>query len=305
MPAPASPSPEFARRAAEADARTAEWCRDRGLLPDQETERRFRLARFGSLAAHTNPSADAASVVMQAKWLGWYFLLDDRLDSSADPAGDSHRLLAALGTALHTGRAEHDSPFVAAFLELWDGSDGPSADPVRDRFARHLEEYLAALVRENAERRSGRQPDEREYVVQRRITGAIRESLDGADHLAGCSLPDELFDHPWHHLLLDAASDVINWTNDLASWRKELYGGEVHNLVLLVARNAGAPYEAAAAEVHRRIAVRTREFEALAAVPPHPLLARRAQALRDWIAGFDAWLRETARYLTDHGAASG
>ncbi|GAA1936743.1 terpene synthase family protein [Kitasatospora viridis] len=300
---PATASPDFARRAAEADDRAAAWCLERGLLPDRETEECFRLARFGALAAHTCPSADDAALAVLGTWLGWFFLLDDHLDGHLDSQApeDGAGLLTAIGDALRTGRTDHGSPFVAAFLDLW-SAPGPGsgpAEPFRPRFARHLDEYLAALVRENAERRSGRPPGEAEYIALRRITGAIRESLDGADHLAGCSLPDELYDHPWHQSLLDAASDVINWTNDLASWRKELDGGEVHNLVLVVARTRGLDHRAAEAEVARRIAVRAEEFEALAAVPPDPRLARRAVALRDWMTGFRAWLAETARYLTD------
>ncbi|MEV7595875.1 terpene synthase family protein [Kitasatospora sp. NPDC089797] len=291
-------------RAAEADAHTLAWCTRYGLLATPGAAEHFRRARFGALAAHTHPEASPESLPVLADWFAWAFLLDDHLDAGAHLPGQggapggrpTSGLLADLAAVVEDRPPSRVQPLTTALAELWHRTSAAMAAPVHRRVTRHLHEYLDALAAESGQRRQGRTPTLPEYTALRRITGGVREDLDFADHLADRSLPDRLFEHPWHLELLAAAGDVINWTNDLASWRKEQAGGEVHNLVLVLAHHSGCPPEEAAELVRRRIAERRHRFEALTGRPPHPLLARRAAALRQWADGFEAWLADTARY---------
>ncbi|MFJ4188483.1 terpene synthase family protein [Kitasatospora sp. NPDC089509] len=303
------------RWAAEADAHTLEWCTRHGLLSGPDPAERFRLARFGTLAARTHPEASQESLPVLADWFAWAFVLDDHLDTGAHVPGQAgtpgvrrtSRLLAEFAAIVEGHAAVHGhapvrlQPMTRALDDLWRRTSATMTAAVRHRTVRHLREYLDALAMESGQRRRGRIPTLPEYVALRRVTGGVREDLDFADHLAGRSLPDGLFEHPWHLDLLAAAGDVVNWTNDLASWRKEQACGEVHNLVLVLAHHTGRPPEEAAALVRNRIAERRDRFEGLTGHPPHPLLARRATALRQWADGFQAWLADTDRYRAPAG----
>ncbi|GAA2243554.1 hypothetical protein GCM10010232_33210 [Streptomyces amakusaensis] len=290
----ADPPPGGGSRAREAEEYAFDWCRRHGLLRGRTPAESFRRARFGALAARTHPQAPPGQLALLAAWVAWGFVLDDLLDRrdarTADP------LLADL-VAVTAGKRRSRNAFVRAYEDLWRRTTETMDPPVRERFRANLTRYLNVLGEESAQRSARRVPSLEAYLPMRLATGGVREDLDIADHLAGRSLPEALYTHPWHQRILDTASDVVNWTNDLASYPKEAAAGEVHNLVIVLAHADGVDHGRAAESVRTGIAARTEEFTALAAAgPPHPELAARVADLGHWITGFRGWLSETGRY---------
>ncbi|MEU3603120.1 terpene synthase family protein [Streptomyces sp. NPDC006798] len=287
------------RLAAAADRRALDWCTAAGLVPDERTAERFRRTRSGALAAYANPRAAAVTVDSLATWHAFACLLDDHLDTRAD--ADHGQLLSGLAAVTAGDRrpvADPDSAprHVLAFDDLWSRTTRSMSDPVHERFSRHWGEYWRTLGSESLQRRDRARLSVEEYIRVRRITTASREAVDITDHFEQRSLPDELFGHPWHRELLECAEDIVGWANDLVSWRQEADGGEVHNLVLVIARTTGRPHERAAEEVRGLIEERVRHFERLADRPPHPGLTQRAVSLRNWVRGYRRWAGESGRY---------
>ncbi|MFD5559028.1 terpene synthase family protein [Streptomyces sp. NPDC127068] len=235
-----------------------------------------------------------------ASWLAVAFQLDDHLDTQPDI--DHRSLLSGLASAVsgsnpaRGGCLETPSGLLSAFSDLYEMTTHSMAAPVRERFAGQVQEYLQALATECRQRRLRIVPSERDYIRMRRTVGAVREAAEVADHFEGQSLPDHLFTHPWHQQLLDAAADVVGWRNDLASWHQEATGGEVHNLVLVLAHTTGCSPEHAADQVRQRLRRRAHQLEALASRPPHPGLAHRAAGMRQWAKGYRRWSADTGRY---------
>lgn len=161
-----------------------------------------------------------------------------------------------------------------------------------------------------------RVPDPVDYVEMRRKTfGAdLTMSLARLGPDGTGALPREIEETRVGQEMRTAAADYACFTNDLFSYQKEVqFEGELHNLVVVTEQFLGVDRWAAARVVANLMAARMKQFERLVAdglpaladqrgldAAARAALRRRAQLLRDYMAGVLAWHRATPRY-TDTG----
>ncbi|MFY1694313.1 terpene synthase family protein [Solwaraspora sp. WMMA2101] len=285
---------------AEARAHLTEWVRDTGLVLRDSARARFDHADFGWFAAMVYPRADARHAELTADWFAWLFLVDDQLDDGAD-GRDPQQLaevmaaMRAVLTAADHGAAlarRRDVPrAVSSLADLWQRT-APDASPRwRQRFVRHLQECLTtAATWEAGNRLAGIVPDEATYIANRRHTGAIYVCMDLIEIVERIDVPDVVHDSPPVRTALDAACNVVCWTNDVYSLDKERSLGEVHNLAYIVQHHHGLDRDAAVDRVVRAIRAETALFLSVeaAALADHP---RHAAVLVPYLAGMRSWMR--------------
>lgn len=290
----------------------AAWTSRIGLVRHEAARQRFERADFGWFAAMVYPTASPSHAHLMADWFAWLFLVDDQLDDGHTGHDPKH-----VGEAVDQMRAVLDSPdfgasltssrnlpvAVSALADLWTRTAPDTTGDWRRRFTRHLDHCLAAATTwEAANRAGGIVPDEDTYVPQRRHTGAIYVCMDFIDIVARLHVPQALYDSAAFTGALNAACDVVCWTNDVYSHDKERSLGEVHNLVHIVAHHHGLDRQQAMRRVGNAIAAKTRCFEArerelLLAYPQHTETLRLyLDGMRTWMRGNLDWSQATKRY---------
>ncbi|KAF7796368.1 hypothetical protein EIP86_007545 [Pleurotus ostreatoroseus] len=123
-------------------------------------------------------------------------------------------------------------------LEPFVGTDGHA------RFIEHVASYMRAVVTEVAHREKGIVLEVAEYDPLRRENSAVPCCLV----LIGCvlgprmDLPDIVFEDPAFQRMHIAAVDMISWSNDVYSYKRESEMGHVTNNVLTVLRRNSTMY---------------------------------------------------------------
>ncbi|MFD4833572.1 terpene synthase family protein [Streptomyces uncialis] len=293
-----------------ADARAFIWVHAGELCDDPAELENLPRIRPGLLAAYCHPDATEDDLTLSAKWMAWLFLLDDRIDESdlgrdADLLEEHLRDLQA--TALGT-RTSATRPMSRALEQIIMEASAGMGDVWQVRFRRHVSDYLSACVWQAAHRQAAQIPRSDTFPYWRRAFGAIVPTFDLVERTNGGALPSCVYYSRPYQDLLDAAADLVCWTNDLMTVDKEAAHGDLHNLVLVTAGDRPQDRGAAAAEVsaacERRVRTYTaacRELTALTAtlglaesVQTHA--DRCAASLRVWVRGHLEWGLRTPRY---------
>lgn len=106
-------------------------------------------------------------------------------------------------------------------------------------------------------------PDPETYIRNRRHTGAIYVCMDLIEIVEGVEVLPAVYSSPEFAGALDAACNVVCWTNDVYSLAKERSLGEVHNLVCVMASHHGLTMEQAVRQVGAAIAAETASYRSL------------------------------------------
>ena len=164
-------------------------------------------------------------------------LHDDRCDSSSighNPA----RLRALTSRLLATLQGQpplpDDEPLAWAMADLHPRLLRIGGPAWLQNLTLHVNSYFESLVWEADNRANKTIPSLAEYVKMRPLTAglAIDEAfLEVVDNLR---LPPAARDHPAVQALTMQANRAVCWSNDILSLEKELQGGDVHNLVLVL-----------------------------------------------------------------------
>ncbi|MEU6851101.1 terpene cyclase [Actinacidiphila alni] len=296
----------------------AGWARDAGLVRRESARQRFDRADFGWFAALVYPEANAAHLELMADWFAWLFLVDDQLDDglfgrSQDQVGDVVDQMRAVLGGRGPGPAGGGTVLptvVSSLADLWRRTTADAPPGWDRRFIGHLEQCLStAALWEAGNRIGGIVPPEDVYIANRRHTGAIYVCMDLIEIVRPTRMPDEVRGSREFGAALDAACNVVCWTNDVYSLAKERALGEVHNLVYVVQHHRGLTERQALERVHAAIDAETGRFlaherDVLAAHPDWAgPLGRYLDGMRTWMRGNLDWSRRTKRYRTS--AATG
>ncbi|WP_369172886.1 terpene cyclase [Streptomyces sp. R28] len=308
-----NPHAEQARR------HLSHWVGTVGLIQRESARRRFEHADFGWFASVVYPTADEDRIALMADWFAWLFLVDDQLDDGDFGRDTEHAARVVAGMRAVLESADHgaaaarrtDLPTaVSSLADLWRRTAPGMPAPWRHRFVRHLEECLtAAAVWEAGNRVRGVVPEEDDYIANRRHTGAIYVCMDLVEVVERLEVPVGVYDSEEFQEALDAACNVVCWTNDIYSLEKERSLGEVHNLVYVVLHHRGLDGRRAMSHVCEVTSAETRRFLALEErlLRRHPehsgVLVPYVRGMRTWIRGNLDWSSRTKRYRAQPGAS--
>ncbi|WP_330184296.1 hypothetical protein OHB26_12260 [Nocardia sp. NBC_01503] len=266
----------------------------------------FDAADFGYFVALVHPDIDRIALELAVDWFAWLFLVDDELDDGtvgrdlAEAGELAEQVCAVLRAEAYDGD-RGDTPLLAALADLWRRTAPRGSALWRARFTDHLTECLrTAAIWEAGNRVRGIVPDRDTYVERRRHTGAIYVCMDLVEALGGFEVTAEQYRGADFSGALDAACDVVCWTNDVYSLAKEQSFGEVHNLAYIIGHHERLDEAEALARVCAEIDTRVRRFLELERAlrdrsAPEPVLAC-LDGMRSWMRGNFDWSSRTARY---------
>lgn len=310
FPVQAHPSADTAR------GHGAEWVVTSGMVRKPAAMTRFAHADFAGFAAATYPDTDEPGVLLMTDWFAWLFLIDDELDDGITGTRPDHigKVMADIATTLRAADDPSavpvgDTGAVSALIDLWHRTSSRATSRWRKRFGAHVGECFAAAAWEADNRVHGVVPDESVYIRMRRHTGAIYVCMDLIEPMRDIELSGQVLAAESFQDALDAACDVVCWTNDVFSLEKERGLGEWHNLVALAGHARGLSDQDALGVVCTMIEERTAEYvrheTRLLGEFDSEAVRRYAAGMRSWISGNLEWSRRTHRYREDAGAYAG
>jgi hypothetical protein len=299
-----------------ARAATDRWARRFGLTVCPELRERLHASAPARLAGRVCPDATLDGLLLACDWQAWLFLFDDGYcDESvlgSDPAAITEVTVWMLG-ALETGESAPDDVFGRALADLGSRLARLAGPAQWARFVQAVTAYFYALVWEATCRQRGTLAPLNEYIRMRRYSGAVSTCLALIEVVNDFELDDRAWYDPMVRTAADAVADIICWSNDIVSYRKESHRGpaqraesgrsgppkDLLSLPTVLAHEHGMTEQQAlnhcALMLDRRITdYRAAEKPILAA--HNPALDRFVADLRHWISGNLAWSYETARY---------
>src|SRR5262249_53150865 len=109
--------------------------------------------------------------------------------------------------------------------------------------------------------------------------------------LAGhIGIPTEIYEGPSLQAILREAVDIICWTNDVYSLRKELAHSEIYNVVMSIQHEQGCSLQEAVNQACTMVETRTHCFQELVQqLPLSP--TKEGQDICTFLAGVGVWLR--------------
>ncbi|HIK09461.1 MAG TPA: hypothetical protein IGS52_04220 [Oscillatoriaceae cyanobacterium M33_DOE_052] len=283
-----------------------EWARFWNLVTDESALQRLQAIKFSSLVARTYPNAPLPALEIISDYFLWLFIFDDQFEK-AGINGKIERLEAEHARLVEIlNGAELKEVDTLAALTLGDIRDrlhqlGAMPD-LMVRFAQNMENYLQGVRWEAVNLYQGVMPDLATYRKIRAFTSGIYAYCDLLQIVDRIALPPEIIEDGRVKRLELTTNNVMAWSNDIFSVKKEIAEGKTHNLVLVLQHEYHIPLQEAldrAAEMHD---VQVRTFIELSAQLPSfgaeidAHLQRYLSGLRSWMRGHLDWYMETGRY---------
>jgi hypothetical protein len=308
LPALSYPFPSAINVHADAiGAGTIAWLTSFGLLSNEMHAAKIRAARFDRLAARAYPLANLQGLQLAADWTTWLFLRDDISDSDgfgSDPDAMREHSAALIHTLLQgAGAAKKRGPLILALADLRERILDLAGPLFLARFVGPVEDYLSACAWEANNRLHNTVPSVDTYKRMRLFTGGVLTCtalIEVTDHIA-LSLPARR--DPTVQRMVEIASNVICWSNDIFSAEKEARKNDFHNLVIVEQKESGCSFDEAMARVVRMHDEEVAEFVRLARTLPtsEPALAHFVSVLEAWMRANYDWSLESGRYAASGG----
>lgn len=307
-PVPARTHPE----ADGIDDHLLDWVKRSDLIRSQSAAERFHSAGFGEFAARVYPRATQLHLV--AEWQAFNWIVDDRLDEGYLEGTYQERedvvrdLVAQMPLDLRAPRAS--GPLTAALSDLWQRTASQHSWAWRERFATHYVDFLAftLLPHSDPEKSQISPSDMTAFTRRRRLNSGCEMSFDLIETANAREVPASVARSDAYRAVRLAANDVISWTNDMFSIRKENARGDQDHLAAVLRHDTGSTWEEALTHASDLVEALTRDFlEAAADLRAirgvygldEDAWTRVDESLTDlgeWIAGSLSWHRWSPRY---------
>ncbi|NGO68738.1 terpene synthase family protein [Streptomyces boncukensis] len=281
-----------------------DWLHGHGLLASDTATEQYVRSRVADVAAYTDPYS--RDLLLSYNVIGWIFLHDDWMDTSAADRMADHAVTAELISILHRP-VTPACPVTAAFADLWEQLQAGMSEAWCRRTAWLWQEYFHANLAEAANRRGGSDLTSEEHVwvkdraVAAHVMYAVAERTGdfeiGAD-VWHASYLGRLRHHATRHMVL---------LNDIQSFRCDEADARV-NLVSLVMRERGLTFPQAREEVSRDAEWHVHQLCALGTelssfcdrlqlpATTRENINRHLDSLLCWVRGSYDWYDITCRY---------
>ena len=271
------------------------------MLPTEQHVRTAHKAKAGWLVARAFPTAIPQGLQLVADWTVLFCVLDDHIEQLGSADEVAAYLQHLLGVLRGDAAGSHDDPFAAGMRDL--GQRLRVMAPPRHvtRFVDRMAELFAGNVAEARNREHAQIPSLASYRQLREVTIGLQVMFALAEVLEQFTLPEFVRDHPALQRLAARTSRIVGWANDLFTYEKEIIGGQIHNLVLVLMTERGLPIAEAMAAAVALHDDEVRGFlREVAQLPSFgiadPCVQRLVEMLRCWIRGHLDWAHETGRY---------
>lgn len=291
-------------------AGSMEWAVDHCLLAAGDCEHAFSRLRIPEFVARAYPDAGPDELRIVTDWTIWGFLADDEHDRLVrKPDLLRGRFLEHL-EVLRNDVYDHVRGTHLALADLRTRILAKSSPSCLDRFALRSGEWFESMHWEALNRGRRTKPSIDEYLRAREITVGMYTEYALFDATHGVTTSDRFWLDPDLRRLMSMAANIIGWSNDLFSYRKEREIEDPHNLVLLLIDQGRMDEDAACKlviDMHNLEMMRFLELAEVVHRHNHDMTDTKSQfiaMLHHWIRANIDWAYSSTRYGLERRSVS-
>ncbi|EJU00296.1 terpenoid synthase [Dacryopinax primogenitus] len=286
-------------------ADSIEWIASFGDLSEKQRASMASI-KLGTLAAMSWPSCDIHGLRIGADFMNYVFWLDDYTDGLQHT--EALRVREVVVDILrqpeaHCEQGRSGSALEKLTYDIWMRMLPQCGEGTKTRFieANHL--FLQAVYGQSVLCIGGELSLLDGYIMLRRDDGGAKPMFVLIEYALGWELPSELVDDPVIKRLEDEANDMIVWSNDIFSFKKEQARGDRNNLITIVMEEKGLSMQEAFDFVGDMWKARFHDFkEDRKKLPSWGEVVNRqvegyVQGLADWVVGNIHWSFASKRYF--------
>lgn len=270
-------------------------------------------AGYGQFVAWTYPEASFRDLCLCAEWLFFTFILDDLhtlkvYDSPEAWAPVHRRLMDIINTGKDPAPPRERTPFTKALTSLSVRTGERLSPALHRRLNRHLDLFFQGFTEESENRFRGTPPGIDSFTHTRRLSVGMEFGFDLVELSQGVEVPEDIYETSLFRELIEAASDVVAWQNDLHSVHLDNKRGDFHNVVIVMQHAEGISLQEAIESSVAKVQGRVADF-LVAEEQLGPFLASRGvqpgtreeilkvtAGMRQWTNGCLHWYGNTTRY---------
>lgn len=287
---------------------TLEWVRAHAMVKDKKAFEHLRKSKFGRLASRAYPDAPLDRLKIVSDWNTWLFVLDDQCDECG--LGKHPKALAVvhnrcLEILCGQSPGPNDLPLVYALHDIYRRLKPLATQAWLTRFAKSASEYFEATQWEAQNRFDQHWPDTSSYIRMRPYTGGLYTDIELIEITEGIELPCIVRSHPRLIQLINITNNVVCWSNDIISLRKEKAHGDMHNLALIMNHESNCSLQEVLNQVKLLIENQIDRFIRFETQLPRfgrhhdQDIARFVRVLKSWMRGNLDWAYESERYHSE------
>lgn len=283
-------------------------------LTETEGGRERLGAGYGNFVAWTYPEASFRDLCLCAEWLFFTFILDDLHTLKVYDAPEAwvpvhRRLMDIITDGEDPAPPRERTPFTKALTHLSIRTRERLSPGLRGRLNRHLDLFFQGFAEESANRFRGTPPGIDSFTHTRRLSVGMEFGFDLVELSQRVEVPQDIYETSLFREIVDAASDVVAWQNDLHSIHLDKRRGDFHNVVIVMQHADKMSFQEAVDVTVAKVQERVADFLA-AEEQLLPFLTGRGvprgacedilrvtAGMRQWTNGCLHWYRNTTRYV--------
>lgn len=280
----------------------ARWAKYLGAHARHSVFRKLQRSHFPYLLGRCHPEAPPENLRAALDFLIWNFSWDDQVDVGEVPAEwvrqQSEMALAVLEGAI----PYHDAPPLLWLLaSIREGIAERMPAEWMERFIHSCQCYFEGTIWEAEVRGNRVCLDVDTYIQLRRQSVGTYMGFTQVEAIEGFLLPREVLAHPALQQLVETATDIIAWANDLFSLAQDLKDDFHPNLVFSIQKERGLELQEAigvAVEMHdtamRRFLEQEKSMPSFGGHDAH--VTSLVTGIRRWVRANVDWSIQTGRY---------
>lgn len=278
------------------------WSLYLGVHARHAVFRKLQRSHFPMLLGRCHPEADKVRVGPALDFLIWNFSWDDQVDVGHVPADwvcqQSEMAMAVLRGAIPYNDAP---PLLWLLASIRERLAQLMPEEWMERFIEACYAYFEGTIWEAQTRNDRTCLDVDTYIQLRRLSVGTYMVFTQIEAIEGFLLPEEVLSSPEIKQLVETATDVIGWANDLFSLGQDLQDEFHPNLVFSLQKERGLELQEAinvAVEMHDTAVRRFLQQEkSLPSFGEHDeKVACFVKGVRRWIRANVDWSIQTGRY---------
>lgn len=217
--------------------RVYEWAREKGLFLEENDLKRCCSQKHNKFAPRLFPDAGKEELEQITRLFLVLFYLDDRADSlHGNRRINFWKEQIQLNRQIAKGnQSAGNAASAETFWQLHWGwfRDRSREKSLGTRLVRFVGKFLKAGLWEAKNLEKEKQPTIIKYVHQLKHCSGAGIAVELLGYLDAHKFPPELFHHKNLMPLYQTITEIICFSNDLVSYKKEEKAGDFHNLILL------------------------------------------------------------------------
>lgn len=212
---------------------TIDWAKKLNVLNETKMIEKYKNQNIGYLASRAQPYDSFSDINLTSDYLLILCMLDDYSEKVQDPHEFKYYSDNIISILKGNDNLTEKDAFLIGWENWWKRVKVGTPLEWQNRITKSITNCFEAIMWEIRNRINNHIPKVEDYVINRQHSGSVFVCFDLVERGGNRYLPTDVRNDLFIDLV-NSASKIANWTNDILSFKKEVEEGEVHNLVICV-----------------------------------------------------------------------